>query len=177
MSIIAFWIHACLLGCLDFRLHVVLRSLIQEFLEDGLKLALEQLVHPCHNLRLLGLLHEHLEWVLLIWCQVLLVMLTVGETLVHTTTTSELIAFDLSKLRLMLMMVIHRDLRKDLLLLSDLHLTEHLLLPLDHHLLLLDHVLLAPSLLLELGQCLVLLLSGGLLGTLGGRVCSTLIGI
>jgi hypothetical protein len=95
-----------------------------------------------------------------------MVILCAGKTLVHAT--SILIVFDLSELSLMLM-VIHRDLGD--LLLSDLHLTEHLLLPLDHHLLLLDHVLLAPSLLLELGQCPVLLLGlVGLLITLGGHI-------
>lgn len=102
---------------------------------------------------------------MLIWCHILLLILSAGKTLAHAT--SVLIVFDLSELRLMLV-VIHGDLG-DLLLLSDLHLTEHLLLPLDHHLLLLDHVLLAPSLLFELGQCPVLLLGLlGLLITLGG---------
>ena len=106
-----------------------------------------------------------MELVVLIWCHVLLLILSASKTLVHAT--SVLIVFDLPELRLMLM-VIHRDLGDLLLLLPDLHLTEHLLLPLDHHLLLLDHVLLAPSLLLELGQCPVLLLGlFGLLITLG----------
>ena len=145
----------------------MLGGLIQELLEDLLELALEYLVHPKHHLRLLLLLHIHMELLLLILCHKLLLILWVSKTLIKTT--SILIVVNLSKLRLMLI-VIHRD-QGDLLLLSDLHLTEHLLLPLDHYLLLFYHILLPPSLLLELGHCQVLLLGlVGLLITLGGHV-------